>query len=125
MGAISQDLRERIMASCDAKEGTQAEIAERYKVSLGMVKKLRGQRKRIGTIENLRHRCGRKPYFTPEIRSEIKNLVEKRNDLTLGQIRETLNLKCTLVAIFYVLKDMGFTYKKNATRKRTATRGCR
>lgn len=121
MGAISQDLRERIVASYDAKEGTRVEIAERYKVSLGMVKKLLAQRKRIGCIENLRYRCGRKPYFTQEVRLQIKVLVEKKNDITLGQIRETLNLQCSLVAISYVLKDMGYTYKKNATRKRTTT----
>jgi hypothetical protein len=37
---LSPDLRERILASDDNLEGTRQEIAERYGVSLGMVKKL-------------------------------------------------------------------------------------
>ncbi len=40
MGTISLDLRERILASYDQKEGNREEIASRYRVSLGMVKKL-------------------------------------------------------------------------------------
>ena len=40
---ISLDLRERIVAACDAKEGTREEVAKRFKVSLGMVEKLLAQ----------------------------------------------------------------------------------
>ena len=116
MGAISQDLRERIVASYDAKEGTREEIADRYKVSLGMVKKLLSQRKKIGSIENLRYRCGRKPYLTEEIRSQIKRLIEEKKGITLAKIRETLNLQCSLAAIHYVLKNKGLTLK-NAARQ--------
>jgi transposase len=32
---ISLDLRERIVAACDAQEGTREEVAKRFKVSLG------------------------------------------------------------------------------------------
>jgi len=40
MGPISLHLRERILASYDQNEGNREEIASRYRVSLGMVKKL-------------------------------------------------------------------------------------
>ena len=48
---ISLDLRERIVAACDAQEGTREEVAKRFKVSLGMVKKLLAQRARTGDYE--------------------------------------------------------------------------
>ena len=48
MRTLSLDLRERILASYDQKEGTREEIAHRYRVSLGMVKKLLQQRRRTG-----------------------------------------------------------------------------
>ena len=40
MRTLSLDLRERILASYDNEEGSRQEIADRYRVSLGMVKKL-------------------------------------------------------------------------------------
>jgi transposase len=50
---ISLDLRERIVAACDAQEGTREEVAKRFKVSLGMVKKLLAQRARTGDLYQL------------------------------------------------------------------------
>jgi hypothetical protein len=50
MRTISLDLRERILASYDQKEGNREEIAGRFRVSLGMVKKLLQQRRRTGDI---------------------------------------------------------------------------
>ena len=47
---IALDLRERIVAAYDAKEGTREEVAKRFKVSLGMVKKLLAQRGRTGGL---------------------------------------------------------------------------
>src|SRR6202050_5671442 len=40
MRTISLDLRERILSSYDQKEGNREEIARRYRVSLGLVKRL-------------------------------------------------------------------------------------
>jgi hypothetical protein len=39
MKTLSLDLRERILASYDDLEGTRQEIADRYRFSLGMVKR--------------------------------------------------------------------------------------
>jgi len=44
MKTLSLDLRERIMEVYDAGQGTREEIAGRFRVSLGMVKKLLQQR---------------------------------------------------------------------------------
>ena len=59
MKELSLDLRERILAAYDAKEGTRVDIATRFRVSLGMVKKLISQLRRGDGIGSLRHRCGR------------------------------------------------------------------
>jgi transposase len=122
MKTLSLDLRERILASYDAGRGTRQDIADRYDVSLGMVKKLLSQRKRLGDIASQYHVCGRKPYFTEELRGRIRELIRKRKDITLAEIRETLELNCSLPAIHYVLKDMNLTFKKNAARQRARTR---
>ena len=49
MRTLSLDLRERILTAYDAKEGTREEIAARFRVSLGMVKKLLQQRRKRAT----------------------------------------------------------------------------
>ena len=71
MRTLSLDLRQRILDTYDRKEGTRIEVARRFRVSLGMVKKLLQQRKRTGDIA-ARHRfCGRKPMIvaTPATKS--------------------------------------------------------
>jgi transposase len=109
---ISIDLRERILASYDHKEGTREEIAQRYRVSLGMVKKLLQQRRHTGDIGPRYHRCGRKPKIVPAHRQKLQELLERKPDLTLKELRQAIALDCTLQAIHYVLEKMGLTYKK-------------
>ena len=122
MSTLSLDLRQRILATYDAGEGTRQDIADRYKVSLGMVKKLLSQRKRTGDIAPLHSHSGRNPYFTQEHRKQMKALIDRQPDITLWEIREQLELDCTLPAIHYVLKDMGMSFKKNASRQRARAR---
>ena len=122
MKTLSLDLRERILASYDAGKGTRQEMADRYNVSLGMVKKLLSRRKQTGEFHSWYTHCGRKPYFTEELREQIKKLIRTRKDITLEEIRGSLNLNCTLPAIHYVLRDLNLTFKKNATRQRARAR---
>ncbi len=122
MNTLSLDLRQRILDSYDAGEGTRQDIADRYRVSLGMVKKLLSQRKRTGDIAPRHGYSGRKPYFTQERRMKIKTLINWQPDITLEEIREQLALECSLPAIHYVLKEMGMSFKKNASRQRARTR---
>jgi transposase len=124
MSTLSLDLRQRILSAYDAGEGTRQEIADRFCVSLGMVKKLLSQRKRTGDIAPRHKYSGRKPYFTQEHRLQMKALIDSQPDITLWEIRERLALDCTLPAIHYVLKDMGMSFKKNASRQRARARRC-
>lgn len=57
MATLSLDLRERIIKACDKGEHTREEIAQRFDVSLGMVKKLLQQRRKTGCIK-ARHHLG-------------------------------------------------------------------
>ena len=122
MSTLSIDLRHRILSSYDAGDGTRQVIADRYCVSLGMVKKLLSQRKRTGDIASRHGYSGRKPYFTQEHRLQMKALIGHQPDITLREIQEQLALDCTLPAIHYVLKDMEMSFKKNASRQRARAR---
>jgi transposase len=109
---LSLDLRERIVACCDAGMETQARIADRFMVSLGMVKKLLLQRRRTGSVENRRFPCGRKPVLLDSQCLAMAELLKREPDLTLAALKERLGLECTLSTIHNALGNMGLKYKK-------------
>jgi transposase len=112
MRTISLDLRQRILSSYDNKEGTRLDMARRFRVSLGLVKKLLQQRRRTGDIAPRHHRSGRNPTIVATHRSQMRALLAKKNDLTLRELRQAAGLHCSLQAINVVLAKMGLTYKK-------------
>ncbi len=112
MRTTSLDLRERILAAYDHEEGTRPEIAQRFRVSLGLVKKLLQQRRRTGDIAPRHRFSGRKPTIVASHRSQFRALLTKKNDLTLKELRAAAGLNCSLQAINVVLAKMGLTYKK-------------
>jgi transposase len=122
MRTASLDLRERILAAYDNEEGTRPEIARRFRVSLGLVKKLLQQRRRTGDIAPRHRFSGRKPTIVASHRSQLRTLLTKKNDLTLKELRTATRLQCSLQAINVVLAKMGLTYKKRhfAPASRTA-----
>ena len=112
MATISLDLRRRIVDAYDREEGTRADLAKRFSVSIGLVAKLLHQRRRTGDIAPRHRFSGRKPKLLPEHRRELRAALAKRPDATLHELRQAVGVDCTIQAIHYVLADMGLTYKK-------------
>lgn len=118
---ISLDLRERIVAAYVGKEGTREEVAKRFKVSVGMVKKLLAQKSRTGDLRPRYRFCGRKARLEPEHGKSMRQLVEREPDLTLEEIKQRLGLGCTIGAIHWVLRRLGLTYKKRRSMRLSKT----
>ena len=112
MATLSLDIRERIVAAYDRGDGTRQQIAERYDVSLGMVKKLLLQRRRTGDLAPRHSNSGRKPKITAKHQRQLKRLVAAQPDMTLEELREAIGVDCTLPAIHYALERMGLSLKK-------------
>jgi transposase len=129
MKALSVDLRERILRAYDQGTSTREEVAQRFDVSLGMVKKLLHQRRHLKDIRPQYHRCGRKADITKTHQRQMRQLLTRKPDMTLAELRDALELDCTLPAIHYVLLKMGLSYKKrrsapvSRTAKTSAVRG--
>src|SRR5947207_7184333 len=70
--AYSDDLRRKILEAHAEKEGTIAEMAMRFRVSVGYVKKILRHYRRTQKMERTPHRPGRKPKFTLPIRQQIR-----------------------------------------------------
>src|SRR5258708_2535063 len=112
MRTISLDLRERILGSYDQKEGNREEMARRYRVSLGLVKKLLQQRRRTGDLAPRHRYSGRKALIVPAHHQQLRILLGRKPALTLKELRSAVRLDCTLPAIHYALQKLGLTYKK-------------
>ena len=112
MKTIGLEVRERMLACYDQGGRTRNQVAQWFNVSLGMIKKLLQQRRRIGDLSPQHHRAGRKPHILPRPRRRFQRLLKKQPDLTLAELRAATGLTCSLPALFYVLNDMGLTYKK-------------
>ena len=114
MKPTSIDLRERIVAAYDAGEGNRQQVAERFKVSLGLVKKLLAQRRNLGTIEPQYQNVGRKPAFDGESLKQLDNFLQKHADATLIEIQEQFSgsVSCSLQAIANAIRRLGWRYKK-------------
>ena len=109
---ISLDLRIRIPDACDQHDGTQRQIAERFKVSFAFVKKLLGQRKRLGIIDNLYFRVGRKRLLSEEQQERMRAYIKAHPGATLLKIAAACHLECTIATVDNTPRRMGLTYKK-------------
>lgn len=112
MATLSNDLRKRIVAAYDRGDGTRQQIADRYDVSLGMVKKLLQQRRATGDIAPRHRYSGRKPTITARHKRTLRRLVREHPDMTLEELEEALGLGLTPQAIYYALERMGLSLKK-------------
>ena len=125
MPALSLDLRKRIVAAYDRGGRTQQEVAEIFGVSLGTVRKLLAQRRRTGDLSPRYDRCGGRRKILAGDEQKIRELLRARPDATLEELRDGAGLDCTVQAVHYALKRMGFTYKKKTLRaSEQGARGC-
>ncbi|MBB5353418.1 transposase [Haloferula luteola] len=84
-------------------------MAQRFEVSLGIVKKLLQQRRRTGDIAPQHQRSGREPKIEASHCRTMKALLVESPDLTLEEIRAAAGLECSMQAIHYALSRMGLT----------------
>jgi transposase len=124
--AYSDDLRRRILQSYEQGEGSEARLAQRFRVSVSYVKKIRRQLRQTGKLERVSHHPGRKPKFTPPVREQLRRWLEQQPDLTLGELQEQLQqhmrLSVSLPSLWTVLQKIGMRLKKSHSTRKSATR---
>ncbi len=106
------DLRDRVVAACDAGRGSRQEIAERFNVSTAWIRRLLQRRRQSGQYGPATARCGRKPVFAGGRRERLETLVERQPDATLAELRARTGVTCTLAAVCKTLQRLGYRRKK-------------
>ncbi|MDZ8225107.1 helix-turn-helix domain-containing protein [Nostoc sp. ChiVER01] len=84
--SYSEDLRRRVIAAWLAKEGSQRQVAQRFKVSLSFIRNLLRHYRESGRIEAKQRGGYQKPTIQDEHLSMIKSWVEEKNDLLLTKL---------------------------------------
>jgi transposase len=75
MKAYSMDLRERVVAACDAGDATREQVAARFAVSVRWVRDLLGRRREAGSIAPRPRGGGRHPAFDEAAAGRLRDAV--------------------------------------------------
>jgi transposase len=113
MKAYSMDLRERVVAACDARDGTRELIAARFSVSVSWIRDLLRRRRETGSIAPKPHSGGRPPAFAGEAAARLRAAVDGDDDATLAELAEAAGVACVPSAVHGALKRLGITRKKS------------
>jgi transposase len=70
------DLRQRVVAACDAREGTRLQIAKRFGVSTSWIRGSVQRRRETGSIAALPQNAGREPELNDRQMQRLGRLVE-------------------------------------------------
>ena len=112
MGPYSMDLRERVAAVIDEGEGSQRQVAKRFRVSVSFVTRLLQRRRDAGTLAPKPHGGGPRPVLGFPEQVRLAMLIAEHPDATLEQLKERGGFACTLTTIWRTLRRFRLTFKK-------------
>jgi transposase len=118
MAPYSMDLRKRVARAWDA--GVDAEtVAAKYDVSRAWVHRLIQRRRETGSLAPRQQTTFRHRVLTPPEEERLAALITARPDATLTELRHALPTTAALSTLWRAVGRLGFTVKKNRTRRRT------
>jgi transposase len=90
MKAYSVDLRQKVIDAYSLQEGSQRQLAKRFRVSLTFIENLLKRYRTDGTVEPRAHRGGKSAKLSQEQEAMVATLVEENNDAIKGFFVRTL-----------------------------------
>ena len=119
MNPYSIDLRQKIITAYQNSEGSQRQLATRFKVSLGFIQNLLNRYRQDGTLEPRPTRNGFLPQLAAK-ESAVKELVDSHPDATLKEltlmIAQNLDISVSVSTLHYYLQRLKLTRKKKSSR---------
>jgi transposase len=120
MRPLSEDLRRRIIEARQAGAGS-VEVSERFRVSRQTVARLLGQFERTGELAPKQIGGYRRSRLAPHSRT-IDRWISRKADISLVELKERclteLGIAIGVNALWYQLRRMGLSSKKNDARRR-------
>src|SRR3954471_20096744 len=94
MKPYSMDLRERVVAACDARDCTREQIAARFSVSVSWIRDLLRRRRETGSIAPKPHGGGRAPAFDDQAVGRLREANRADDDATLEELARAAGVAC-------------------------------
>jgi transposase len=111
MRPYSTDLRARILIAIDRGEHSLRQIAHLFSVSLSFLVRLL-QRRRSGSIQPRPHAGGPTRKLDEQDEQRLLELVRRRPDATLAELRDRLGVPCSIMTIVRALQRHRISRKK-------------
>jgi len=119
--AYSTDLRTRVIDAWSAKEGTQAQLAERFKVSQSFVKRVLRRYRSSGQTEAKPRGATLAPMIDGETLKRVQGWIEHKPDIHLDELCEQLEvhqgLKVSQPTLRRAVQRLRMPRKKNTVRQ--------
>src|SRR6186713_285434 len=119
MAPYSMDLRERVVRAWDTS-GDAEEVATTFGVSRAWVHRLVQRRRETGSIAPRQQTKFRSRVLAGQ-EARLAALIAANPDATLAELREALPTTAALSTLWLEIDRLGLTFKKNGTRRRTAS----
>jgi transposase len=116
MAPYSMDLRERVVRAWDAS-GDAEDVAATFRVSRAWVHRLVQRRRETGSIAPRQQTKFRSRVLAGQ-EHRLAMLITARPDATLAELRDALPTTAALSTLWREIDRLGFTIKKNGTRRR-------
>ena len=114
--AYSIDIREKILSAWQNKEGTQRELATRFKVSLSFISEFFRQYRETGEIAPKPQGGDRRSLIKGKDEELLKKIVTEQNDMYLREIQEALKnqteIEVSISSLSRTLKRLDLRRKK-------------
>lgn len=116
MKSYSMDVRERVIAACEAGEPT-SDVAESFGVSPAWVRRLKQRLRTEGTLVPKPSGGDRRSKLRGKTLDRVRKMVEAKPDLTLEQLRDQIQRHCkielSIMSVCRALQRIGLSLKKN------------
>lgn len=116
MKAYSVDLRQKIIDAHNQQDGSQRQLAKRFRVSLSFIENLLKRYRTDGTVEPRAHGGGKLAKLSPEQEALIATLVEQDNDAILvelcDRLEQQVGVRISRATMGRIVQKLKLTRKK-------------
>ena len=126
MKPYSNDLRRALIAAYEHHDYSQHEVAALFGVSPATVRNIVRRKRETGSPDTKPRGRGKPATLSPPVRERVRQLLTKRNDLTLAELCEQIareyQTRVSVPTMCRVVQRLGFRRKKRRFTPRNATR---
>jgi transposase len=116
MKAYSVDLRQKVIDAHNQQQGSQRQLAKRFRVSLSFVQNLLKRFKSDGTVEPRAHGGGQPAKLSLEQETVLASLVEEDNDAILvelcDRLEQRVGVRISRATMGRIVQKLKLTRKK-------------